>query len=222
VKAFIVLRDRVTYARRCLMALLEAGLEPVVVDHGSTWPEAVAWLDWLEMDGRLVLRRGGGRPQAIWEWEPFREACGSERYILTDPDSVPSEDCPPDWPARLSALLDRFPKQKAGLGLRIDRIPPHYQRRDHVLSWEQQFWQQPLADGVYDAAIDTTLAMYRPLSKVPYPSGDALRTGPPYVADHLAWYEDLDDLTPELRWYYEHIEPGIAFWTAPGKSCWGN
>lgn len=222
-KAFIVFRDRVTYAQRCAAALLAADLDVCVVDHGSTWPEAVHWLECLESATCVqVLRRGGGRPQTIWEWAPFREACGSERYILTDPDCVPSGDCPPDWPACLNALLDRFGRQKAGLGLRLDRIPPHYQRREHVLSWERQFWQRPLAAGVYDANIDTTLALYRPLSEVPYPDGSALRTGPPYVADHLAWYENLDDLTPELSWYYGHIEPGIAFWTAPGKSCWGN
>ena len=119
-------------------------------------------------------------------------------------------------------MLDRFPRQKAGLGLRIDRIPPHYQRRDHVLAWERQFWERQLAPGVFDAGIDTTLAMYRSLSEAPSPGIPALRTGPPYVADHLAWYENLDELTPELSYYYEHIEPGIAFWTAPGKSCWGN
>lgn len=221
-KAFIVLRDRVTYAQRCAAVLAAAGLEVCIADHGSTWPPAVQWLAEAEAAGALVLRRGGGRPQTIWEWPPFRQACGSERYILTDPDSVPSDDCPLDWPSRLNTLLDRFGRLKAGLGLRIDRIPLHYQRRDHVLSWESQFWQHPLAPGVYDANIDTTLALYRPLSEVPYPAGSALRTGAPYLADHLAWYENLDDLTPELSWYYEHIEPGIAFWTAAGKSCWGN
>jgi len=223
VKAFIVFRDRVMYAQRCAAALAAAGLEVCIADHGSTWPAAVQWIADMEAAGTLVLRRGGGRPQTIWEWAPFRDACGSERYILTDPDSVPSEDCPGDWLARLSALLDRFRhKQKAGLGLRIDRIPLYYQRREHVLTWEQQFWQRPVSEGVYDANIDTTLAMYRPLGEVSYPDGSALRTGLPYVADHLAWYENLDDLPPELSWYYEHIEPGIAFWTAAGKSCWGN
>lgn len=222
-KAFIIFRDRVTYAHLCLTALTEAGLEPVVIDHGSTWSAALVWLEHLEAAGVPVLRRGGGhRPQSMWEWELFREACGGGRYIVTDPDVVPSQDCPGDWPARLSALLDRFPKPKAGLGLRLDRIPLHYQRRDHVLSWERQFWQRPLADGVYDADIDTTLALYRPLGEVPGFSQSAVRTGPPYVADHLAWYEDLERLASDLRYYHEHADPGISYWTVPGKSAWGN
>jgi hypothetical protein len=222
VKAFIVLRDRVTYAQACLTAMIRAGLEPVVVDQGSTWPSAVEWLDVLEASFVPVLRRGGGTPQSLWSWEPFREARGDGRYIVTDPDVVPADYCPRDWPARLSSLLDEYPSyHKAGLGLRTDNLPGHYQRLGHVLSWEHQFWQHPLADGVFDAAIDTTLAVYRGVLEPPADSGSALRTGPPYMADHLAWHENLDNLPPELAWYYAHMEAGIAYWTVPGKSRWG-
>lgn len=223
-KSIVIFRDRVTYARRCWVALAKAGLEPVIVDHGSTWPAALEFLGEAEDGGTLVLRRGGGHhPQSLWGWEPFRAACGSGRYIVTDPDVVPSEDCPADWAVRLGWVLDRFPQAKAGLGLRVDRVPAHYQRRGHVLSWEQQFWRDRLADGVYAAAVDTTLALYRPLSEVPeFPLASAARTGFPYVADHLAWYEDLDNLPPELSYYYEHADPGIAYWATAGRSAWGD
>ena len=222
-KAFIIFRDRVTYGQRCVTALLKAGLDVVVADHGSTWPPALDWLDDLQQDGIAVLRRGGGHhPRDLWTWEPFREACGDGRYIVTDPDVVPSEDCPADWPDVLGEALDRTGRPKAGLGLRLDRIPEHYQRREQVLSWEAQFWDNPVDGGLFDAIIDTTLALYRPLTESPVVRGDAVRTGPPYVADHLAWYEDLEDLTPELRHYHEHADPGISYWTLPGKSVWGN
>jgi hypothetical protein len=222
-KAFIIFRDRVTYGQRCMAALLSAGLEPVVVDHGSSWVVALTWLSSLERDGMLVLRRGGGHhPRDLWRWEPFREACGDGRYIVTDPDVVPSADCPADWPDRLGEALDRSGRPKAGLGLRLDRIPEHYQRREQVLSWEAQFWDKPLDDGTYDAIIDTTLALYRPLPESPAFSVEAVRTGPPYVADHLAWYEDLADLSPEMRHYHEHADPGISYWTLRGRSVWGN
>ena len=75
---------------------------------------------------------------------------------------------------------------------------------------------------MFDAIIDTTLALYRPLSETPAFTVQAVRTGPPYLADHLAWYEDLEDPLPELRHYHEHAEPGISYWTLPGKSVWGN
>ena len=222
-KAFIIVRDRVTYARQCAEALADAGLDVCPVDSGSTWPAALEWLEEMEAAGTQVLRRGGGHhPRDLWGWEPFREACGTGRYIVTDPDVVPSADCPADWPDRLGEALDRSGRPKAGLGLRLDRIPEHYQRRDQVLSWEAQFWDKPLDDGTYDAIIDTTLALYRPLPESPAFSVEAVRTGPPYVADHLAWYEDLADLSPEMRHYHEHADPGISYWTLRGRSVWGN
>jgi len=229
-RAFIISRDRVTYTHLCVTALTEAGLDPVIVDQGSTWPLAEDYLTAMEAAGVQVLRRGGGHPRTLWDWEPFRQACGTDRYIVTDCDVVPSEDCPLDWPQRLSGLLDRYPQySKAGIGLRLDRIPDTYQRKDHVLKWEQKFWESPLEGftvdhrgAVYQAPVDTTLAMYRPLTEREFDiTLSAMRTGYPYVADHLAWYEDYDELDEELRWYHEHAEPGISYWTVAGRSTWG-
>jgi hypothetical protein len=224
VRAFIILRDRVTYARRCAAAMMAAGLEPVIVDHGSTWPSAVRWLDHLQQSGVQVLYRGGGHPRALWEWPPFRTAAGTdERYVVTDPDVVPSHGCPRDWPAHLAEILDANPGYpKAGLALRTDNIPGHYSRRQQVIDWEAQFWREPVGVGTYKAPVDTTLALHQPLAVYGVHNMTALRTGPPYVADHLAWHEDLENLPAENLYYYQHAEPGISYWAARGHSAWGN
>lgn len=213
-----------TYAHLCVTAMTEAGLDPVIIDQGSTWPLATDYLKGVESAGVQVLYRGGGHPRLVWDWEPFRQACGpADKYVVTDCDVVPSDDCPHDWPDWLSRLLDAYPEYgKAGLGLRLDRIPDTYQRKDHVLKWEQKFWDEPVRPGVYKAPVDTTLAMYRPLGTGSFDiTLSAVRTGHPYVADHLAWYEDYDELDEELRWYHEHAEPGISYWTVAGRSAWG-
>lgn len=225
VKAFIIFRDRVSYGNRCFRAMQAAGLEPVIVDHGSTWPPAVAWLDVAEAQGFQVLRKGGGHPRELWAWDEFRQACGDEKYVVTDPDVVPSDDCPADWVSRLEEVLDKSGYPKTGLGLRLDRIPASYKHRDHVLSWEAQFWEHDVGVGdytAYRAPIDTTLALYQPLSENTGFSIEGIRTGPPYLADHLAWYEDLDNLPPELQYYHEHAEPGISFWTLEDRSAWNS
>lgn len=221
-KAFIIFRDRVTYARQCLAALQAAGLDVTVVDHGSSWPGALTWLKECEASGVGVLQRGGGHPKQLWDWGPFQEAAGlSERYVVTDPDVVPALGCPADWLEHLGKILDKWPMPKAGLGLSLDGIPEHYPRRAHVLEWEAQFWQAELADGVYTAAVDTTLALYEPRSLTGTHALDAVRTGPPYVAQHLPWYEDPANLPDDVAYYYEHQE-GIAYWTIGGRSAWGN
>ena len=228
-RAFIIFRDRVTYAHMCCQSLLAADLDVCIVDQGSTLPGAKEWLDAVEVAGLPVLRRQGGNPRQIWADERFQSMIDSDRYVVTDCDVIPSEDCPLDWPAQLSGLLDRHPEyDKAGLGLRLDRIPDTYQRKDHVLAWERKFWddqmvgtQLPHGAHVYRAPVDTTLAVYRPWPERPAFSLNACRSGFPYVADHVAWYEDYRVLDKELRWYHEHAEPGISYWTVEGRSAWG-
>ena len=221
-KAFIIFRDRATYAQMCLEALAAAGLEPWVVDQGSTYEPALGWLKGLNALGLPVLWRGGGHPRDLWKWEPFRDVVGQdERYVVTDADCVP--DAPLDWPQRLGNLLDECPEYpKAGLGLRVRDIPESYPRWTQVLAWERQFWRVEVKPGVFAADVDTTLALYRPLSQQPDFQMRALRTDEPYVARHLAWYEDYDNLTPELRHYHEHAEPGISYWTLRGRSAWND
>lgn len=221
-KAFVIFRDRVTYAKACVRALEYAGLDVWVVDQGSTYPPAVEWLNEREAVGDPVLYRGGGHPRDLWEWESFRGVTGQdERYVVTDADCVP--DAPPDWLEHLNELLGAHPEYpKIGLGLRTDDLPDHYTRKAQVIDWEAKFWANPLPDGTYAADVDTTLALYRSLSEQVQFSFRALRTGYPYVARHLAWYEDYDNLTPEQRYYHEHAEPGISYWTLRGRSAWND
>lgn len=210
-KAFIIFRDRVTYAKRCALVLARAGLDVHVVDHGSSLPAALAWLDELENDwGAPVMRRGGNAyPWQLWQWAPFRDLMqnDSEPYVVTDPDVIPSGDCPADWLGRLATVLDRSGCVKVGLGLRLDRVPDDDAGRK-VLAYEEQFWADAWEPGIYRANVDTTLALHRPFTQYPvFALGPALRLGFPYVADHLAWYE-RGPLTPELAWYHAHADAG--------------
>jgi hypothetical protein len=219
VKAFIIFRDRLTYGRQCLAALQAAGLEPVIADFGTTYPAA---LDWLNTAGVPVLYHGDGGPRQLWAWEPFLESVDpADRFVVTDPDTVPDEDCPADWPQHLSQVLSEH-GVKAALGLRIDDIPEHYPRRAQVLEWEGQFWKDEIAPGVYDGGTDTTLAVCPARRERPGHVIGGVRTGKPYVCRHLAWYEDPAALPEDVAWYYAHLGSGIAHWTIGGPSVWGS
>lgn len=208
-KAFIIFRDRVSYARQCYAALNTAGFDVHIIDHASTWPAALAWLRELENSGTLVLRRHtNAYPWQLWEWPQFQRVMWADRepYLVTDPDVIPSDDCPADWLTRLGEVLQRSGCVKAGLGLRLDRLPPA--RREEITAHENIFWADEYEPGVYRANVDTTLALYRPWTEYPlFALGPAVRLGPPYVADHLSWYED-GPLPPELEHYYAHANPG--------------
>jgi hypothetical protein len=185
----------------------------IVVDHASSWPAAVLWLQELEDAGQRVMRRGSNAyPWQLWEWEPFqRLMCADDQpYVVTDPDVIPSEECPADWPWYLAGLLERQRGKviKAALGLRLDRLPKDERARE-VREYEHVFWRDAHEEqGFYRANTDTTLAVYQPFTEVPFFTlGPAVRSGFPYVAHHLAWYE-RGEPSPELAYYRAHGDPG--------------
>lgn len=222
-KAFVITRDRVTYAKRCVDSLWAAGLDVVVVDHGSTWQPMLDWL--CEMDAEYV--DGPGFEVAWWPnahprdlWKPdgaiTRRVGPGEPFIVTDCDVIPDEGCPSDWVGWMRVTLDAYPAlRKVGLGLRTDDLPEHYAHRDAVRRWEARYQPihnlggqlAPVADGRgVIADVDTTLAMYRWFE--PFALGPAMRLSAPYVARHLPWYENSGSLTPEQRYYREYAVHG--------------
>jgi hypothetical protein len=226
VKAFVLTRDRVTYARQCVDALLAVGLDVIIVDHGSTWPPMRDWLwAWATYgEARVTVELGKNRhPRDLWRvGGPLMRSVGAdERFIVTDCDVIPDHNCPADWPDRMRATLDRYPAiRKVGLGLRTDDLPPWYQHADMVRSWEAQYQAAadggrlgPMAtdNGAVIADIDTTLAMYRRYE--PFTLGPSIRLRPPYVARHLPWYEDSLHLDIEQQYYRDHAEHG--HWRSP-------
>ena len=222
--AFMITRDRLSYARRCSTALMRAGLEVVVVDHGSTYPPMVRWLEWMgRYSTTTVVRMPNQHPRDLWGAGNVleRHVPVGERFVVSDCDVVPDPDCPAGWVAHLGALLDRLPSaKKAGLGLRTDNLPRHFAGRDRVIEWESQY--QAVTDGgklnympgdgaATVADVDTTLAMYRGLE--PFALGPSLRTRLPYRALHLPWYENTAQPTDEQAYYAAHAEHG--HWRAP-------
>lgn len=228
-KAFVITRDRQTYAERCVGALLQAGLDVIVVDHNSAWPNMDNWLEFLGEqsedwdDVPRVFRDVNRHPRDLWRHDGpiWMHTMSRERFIVTDCDVVPDGDCPADWVERLGALLDEQPSAvKAGLGLRTDDLPEHYEHAATVREWERQY--QHIDDGgnlhaslalgtAVWADIDTTLAMYQYFE--PFALGPAIRMRAPYVARHLAWYEDTANPTPEQMFYRERAAYG--HWRAP-------
>ncbi|HWB34990.1 MAG TPA: hypothetical protein VHA75_03095 [Rugosimonospora sp.] len=210
--AVVILRDRATYAQQCVSALHRAGLDIVVFDHGSTWPPA---LDWLDSCGLPVARSGNAHPRDVWESGRLAPYVGSERFVLTDPDVIAPDT---DWLPRLHDLLDRYPTRvKAGLALRLDDLPGCNRDTVKVRAWEHQWWQTEVEPGVYDALVDTTLALYRPLSELPrtFLLGPALRLADVHSARHLTWYEDTINPGEEITYYRTHVTPGVSHWADP-------
>jgi hypothetical protein len=212
VKAIVITRDRVTYAKQTCHALERMGLDVHIVDHGSSWGPMLDWLHWSEYP---VIRVGDATPRELWgrlRSAALEQIVGrDERYVVCDSDVVPSDDCDRTWLDHAHGVLDAESHiVKCGPGLQIDDLPYNV-FTDRVKEWERQFWVREIHPGVWSAPIDTTCALYRPLGEVPdFCLGPSARLGPPYTFRHLPWYEL--ELTQEIMWYRAHALEGASHW----------
>src|SRR5581483_1069322 len=196
-------RDRLSPLVSLVEWLERVGQDEIyLLDNDSTYPPL---LDYYEKSPHEVIRLGENLGhQALWLTDVLKDRIfSSEHYVYTDPDIVPLPECPPDAFDFFRDVLERFPEyHKVGFGLRIDDIPDHYRFKAEVVAWEEQFWGQSLASGLFRAPIDTTFALYR--ARGGHDLDKAIRTGYPYLARHVSWYCDSRNPSAEERYYREH------------------
>jgi hypothetical protein len=141
-------------------------------------------------------------------------------YVVTDSDVVPASFCPQDLIGALLAQLQRHPDaRKVGAALRIDNLPDSYGEADTVRKWESQFWEHPVAPGVFAAPVDTTFAIYPAFGEFSNDTGN-LRLGHPYIAEHTPWYVDEAALSAEERYYRDHTSATFSNWSVAKKDSW--
>lgn len=206
----ITVRDRLSPLEQ-LVGWLEQldNARIILLDNDSAYPPL---LRYLGASRHEVIRLGRNLgPRSAWLSGVAQRVGMTQPYVVTDPDVVPVEECPLDVLSHLSTVLDRYPDVgRVGVGLRIDDLPPVNPRTEDIVSWESQFWEDEIEPGVYRADVDTTFALYRAGRSVK--GTGALRMGMPYVARHLAWYEDPAEPSEEERFYQERADPSVNSW----------
>ncbi len=205
-------RNRYTYLLQLITWLENAGAENIIIlDNNSAYPPLLKY--YAETKHRVVKLGDNVGYLALWKSELYNEV-KDKFYVYSDPDVVPSNECPKDLIAHLLKQLEKYPNiDKIGVGLKIDDLPAHYTKRDEVIAWEKQFWMKEVSSGIYDAGVDTTFALYRPFTNGSIWVGKAYRTGEPYMAYHMPWYENSSDPGEENLYYVSHSKQGSSHWT---------
>lgn len=209
---FVIVRDLLSPLQQLLGWLERAGHERVVlVDNASSYPPMV---DYLAATTHPVVRCGWNMGhRSPWLSGAVFDIAQDEPYVVTDPDIVPDDDCPLDAIDYFADVMGRHPHvHRVGFGLRIDDLPDHYAPKADVISWESPFWHNEVSAGLYSAPIDTTFALARVARPSSMPS---IRTGPPYIARHLPWYDNTAEPSEELLYYREHSDRSLTHWTRP-------
>jgi hypothetical protein len=206
----ITVRDRLSPLTALLDWLEAVGQQEIwLCDNASTYPPLVNFLATTKYH---VVRNGFNLGKRAPWLSGLVPELGHHRYfVVTDPDIVPTTECPHDALAFFKRTLEERPEiYKVGFSLKIDDLPDHYRHKQSVIDWEQQFWAQPVFQHYYYAPIDTTFAMYRPgMSQSPH----QLRTAPPYEARHLPWYQNSDQPTEDEMYYAAHVDSQTKWWT---------
>lgn len=206
---FIICRDRVEPLIKLVRWCEDEGLTNIIlVDNRSTYPPLLEYLSKTKHE--VIWLNSNIGHTSPWKAGIVDTYAKDKPYIVSDPDVIPSTQAHGAVKV-FCDLLNRHPvRRKVGFGLRIDDIPDSYELKDHVLAWEDVFWQTEVEKNVYDAEIDTTFAVYRP--GTPYVLGPGLRTGGKYVARHEPWYIDSNNISQELRYYREHADKTVGSW----------
>ena len=195
--------------QRLVEWLQSAGMTNVtVIDNHSTWPPLLEY--YQTMKDVTLLRQSENRGHEVF-WKLGYHLQQKERFIVTDPDVVPSDCCPKDLIRKMHEVAERIPSAKVGPALRIDNLPDHYRLKDLMLRSECGYWDEskriPHGDAFF-AAIDTTFALYEPGAAKW--DGVHIRLDFPYVVNHVPWYDDSSQPNEERDYYKATVLPGIS------------
>ncbi len=214
---FIITRDRVSCLKQCIEGYKKLGkIEIVIHDNGSTYPPMIEYLSDLEQQGIKVYRNvdsndfkaiSNNVSSTIQDWYTTKS---SKYYIVTDPD-IELESPSPDLLQYYQDALERHPQATcASPMLRIDDIPDHFAFKETMIKSHMiQFWDKSHLTWLFKevkiqfAAVDTTFAMYRKSFRFKR-LNRGVRIHEPYMAKHLDWYIDTENITDEQKYYSDN------------------
>ncbi len=210
---YIICRDRLEPLKTLVKWLEGMGMKNVIlIDNDSIFPPLVDYLG--KTSYQVIPTRKNVGHTSPWNSGIVKSLSPEKFYIVTDPDVIPTAECPRDVIKRFYSLHKKYLLyEKVGFGLRIDDLPDHYPLKESVVTWESQFWNNTLEENVFEAGIDTTFALYKPFT-YRYTLHPSIRTGGKYIARHLPWYSGPDSAktSDEEKFYRLRANPDINSW----------
>jgi hypothetical protein len=226
VPIFIITHDRVSVTEESIKSYalnIRDSYELVVHDTNSTFPGMQSYLKGLEENGVCVVRDSiNDHKRVAYTISEYMSKSKSEFYVLTDPD-IALDKTKPDILSFFAKLLIKFGKP-VGTMLRIDDIPDYYPLKEwaHKKHYDQ-FWNK-VPDhedhkgslvAIQHTPIDTTFQLIHrdmnPHNMVVPKEG--VRVYAPYLARHLDWYLNPNELTADQAYYLDNASK-TAHWGA--------
>jgi hypothetical protein len=195
--------NRLTFPLQLITFLEACGFTQIIVlDNNSTYPPL---LDFYKNCKHTVIRNSINYGYlALWKSGLYRKYKWNY-FVYSDSDVVPINECPQNFIELFKKNLDAsYRLDKIGFGIKIDDLPDQFSLKRKVIDYEKIYWQKEIAPNLYEAKIDTTFALYKPLSNLKHGEASTLaanRFGFPYLVRHLPWYSDSNNLSEEENYY---------------------
>jgi hypothetical protein len=205
-------RNRYTFLKLMVDQLQLFGYKNIfILDNDSSYPPLLEY--YKTVNAKVIFLNKNVGYKALWETNVFNDF-KYKYYVYSDPDILLQVDCPKDFVYRLYVELEKYShKEKAGVALKIDDLPDFYSNKQMVISNEKMFWDKSLSENVYDAIVDTTLALYKPLAFGNAEECSAIRVGGKLAAKHLTWYLDSSSLSEEELFYKKSIKQNTSVYS---------
>ena len=205
--------NSVTYLKSMVSQLRRFGFEEIIaIDNASTFPPLLDYLSQSNPDLSVIRLEENKGPHNLF-LDPKNLAALPDHFCITDPDLELNPALPEDFIYELISLTEKHRVGKAGLALNIsDWSKMRHEKfrigaADYqIWEWEAQFWKNPVGftstgDEVYNAAVDTTFAVYNKRFFDPADHLKGVRVGGKYASRHLPWYKDRIVPTEEEAFY---------------------
>jgi len=192
-----------TFCARMLPQLKACGFEDIrFVDNASSERMMHAVLEELEAQGAIVERLPENLGPMASIFTESRLAALPRYFCVTDPDLEFNPALPDNFLGEMANAMETWKRGKVGFALDIsDRSIMKKEKFKiteladyHIWEWEEQFWQKRLGftggnDPIYDAAVDTTFALYDQSHFSIEMFMNALRIAGRYTACHIPWLD---------------------------------
>jgi hypothetical protein len=200
--------NRLTTCKSMVESLfsLNGSSDITIIDNASTYPPLLDWYEEIKNDVKVIRHAGNHGPWVFFN-SNFWSTIDSEFYIYSDADLELNSAMPYNWQEIMKDYYDKYQgDRKISLALDLEDIPDHYEYIDQVKNHQSVCWYPTEEENVYKAITDMSFTMDSKLKGYRY---ESVRLAGKFMAKHIPWYIDFNNISEEEKYYIEHINPGF-------------
>lgn len=196
-------RNRLTTTKKLVEDLQKLGYTQIIIlDNLSSYPPLLEWYDNCPIE---VVRLQENMGQlAIYNSDLINRWPVGSWVAYTDSDLELNPETPSLFIGILSQTAEKYGINKAGLALRIDNLPKYSDYALRAIDVELKYWNEEFEKDVYKAQLDTTFGVIKVGQPFQY---EAIRIAGCFIAKHVPWYTDWNNMSEEDQYYLDHASP---------------